>query len=180
MHVRTIGYICVPTLSTYGEVDPFCVRKCTMPYTTGYIYTALYRSHQVWNSSRQEKCIIGNCNGRKNPEITETHCVTKDYVLRSTYRNIFIILLHSVHYNLYIVLFMLIISVYLRIKTNDTASSAFTEAWLHYIINNCRDEYHPWNDDSIQIMWTFRYFHWLIRLYFRPCSLHDKASQQKS
>ena len=24
MHVRTIGYICVPTLSTYGEVDPFC------------------------------------------------------------------------------------------------------------------------------------------------------------
>ncbi len=24
MHVRTIGYICVPTLSTYGELDPFC------------------------------------------------------------------------------------------------------------------------------------------------------------
>ena len=23
MHVRTAGYTCVPTLSTYGEVDPF-------------------------------------------------------------------------------------------------------------------------------------------------------------
>ena len=82
--------------------------------------TALYRSHQIQNSSRQEKCIIGNCNGRKNPEITEKHCVTKDYVLRSTYRNIFIILLHSVHYYLHSVLFMLFISVYLRVKTKDT------------------------------------------------------------
>ena len=44
-----------------------------------------------------EKCIIGNCNGRNNPEITEKHCVTKDYVLISTYRNVFNILLHSVH-----------------------------------------------------------------------------------
>ena len=56
----------------------------------------------------------------KNPEITEKHCVTKDYVLRSTYRNIFIILLHSVHYYLHSVLFMLFISVYLRVKTKDT------------------------------------------------------------
>ena len=24
MHVRTTGYICAPTLSIYGEVDPFC------------------------------------------------------------------------------------------------------------------------------------------------------------
>ena len=23
----TIGYICVPTLSTYGEVDPFCINN---------------------------------------------------------------------------------------------------------------------------------------------------------
>ena len=33
----------------------------------------------------------------KIPEITEKHCVTKDYVLRSTYINIFIILFHSRH-----------------------------------------------------------------------------------
>ena len=28
MHVHTAGYICVPTLSTYGEVDPFRYSAC--------------------------------------------------------------------------------------------------------------------------------------------------------
>ncbi len=27
MHVRTAGYTCVPTRSTYGEVDPFCISE---------------------------------------------------------------------------------------------------------------------------------------------------------
>ena len=38
--------------------------------------------------------------------------------------------------------FMLIISVYLRIKTKDTAISVFTDAWLYDIIKY-------WCDDKI-------------------------------
>ena len=61
------------------------------------IYTALHRSHHFQNASGLEKCIIGNCNGQKTRKLLKKYCVSKYYVLRSTYRNIFIILFHSVH-----------------------------------------------------------------------------------
>ena len=41
MHVRTTGYICVPTLSTYGEVDPFCHKHSSLTILNRYIYENL-------------------------------------------------------------------------------------------------------------------------------------------
>ena len=45
MHVRTTGYICVPTLSTYGEVDPFCaiILLNIEPFLLVYILALFYR-----------------------------------------------------------------------------------------------------------------------------------------
>ena len=56
--IRTAGYTCVPTLSTYGEVDPFC---STYWYHKGIIKTKIWPYKKTSLQAMVYKYVICRC-----------------------------------------------------------------------------------------------------------------------